>query len=93
MPLFLEKKGYIVDTTVYHDKKCAILLEENGRKSADRCIRALNVWYFMITDQVEKGTIEIKYCPMDNMVGNYMSKGLQGIKFNNFGKFIMGSKQ
>jgi hypothetical protein len=47
----------------------------------------------MITDQVEKGTIEIKYCPMDNMVGNYMSKGLQGIKFNNFGKFIMGSKQ
>ena len=43
VPLFLEKKGYIVDTTVYQDNKSAILLEENGRKSADRHMRALNV--------------------------------------------------
>jgi hypothetical protein len=47
----------------------------------------------MITDQVEKGTVEIKYRPLDNMVGNYMSKGLQCIKFNNCRKLIMGSKQ
>jgi hypothetical protein len=43
VPLFLEKKGYIVDTTVYQDNKSAILLEENGRKSEDRHMRALNV--------------------------------------------------
>jgi hypothetical protein len=28
---------------VYQDNKSAILLEENGRKSADRHMRALNV--------------------------------------------------
>ena len=92
-PLFLEEQGYEVYTTLYQDNKSAILLEENGKKSSGRRTRALNVRYFMITDQVEKGTVEIKYCPTDDMIGDYMSKGLQGVKFDKFRKLIMGDKQ
>jgi hypothetical protein len=46
----------------------------------------------MITDQVDKRLIKIKYCPTDNMVGDYMSKGLQGIKFEKFRNVIMGKE-
>ena len=90
-PLFLEKQGYKVEKNiVYQDNKSTILLEKNGKKSSGKRTRALNIRYFMITDQVEKGNMEIKYCPTDNMVGDYMSKGLQGVKFDKFRKEIMG---
>mgnify|MGYP003551489738 FL=1 len=46
----------------------------------------------MITDQVEKGIVNIKYCPMYDMVGNGMSTGLQGVKFEKFRNIIMGGK-
>ena len=46
----------------------------------------------MITDQVEKGMVEIKYCPMDDIVGHYMSKGLQGIRFEKFRCLVMGKE-
>ena len=50
----------------------------------------LNIHYFMITDEVDRGNVSIRYCPTDNMIGNYMSKGLQGVKFSKFRKDIMG---
>ena len=44
----------------------------------------------MVTDQVEKGLINIEYCPTDEMIGDFMTKGLQRIKFEKFCKAIMG---
>ena len=41
---------------LHQDNKSTILLHENGRKSAGKWLRALNVRYFSLTDQVEKGT-------------------------------------
>jgi hypothetical protein len=54
--LFLEAQGYDVDKNiVYQDNKSAILLETNGKKSSGKQTHALNIRYFFITDQVEKG--------------------------------------
>ena len=78
---------------MYQDNKSAILLEKNGKKSSVKCMQALNIRYFLIMDQVEKGMVQIKYCPMEDMVGNYMSKGLQGVKFEKFWNIIMGREQ
>ena len=50
----------------------------------------MNIRYFMITDQIGCGNVQIEYCPTDNMIGDYMMKGLQGIKFSTFRKKIMG---
>ena len=62
--LFLEEQGYAVEKNIlYQDNKSAILLEENGRKSSGKRTRALNVRYFFLTDQVEKGNLTITYCP------------------------------
>ena len=89
--LFIEAQGYdVIENVLYQDNKSAILLETNGCKSAGKRSRALNVRYFFITDQVERGNLSIEYCPMDNMLGDYMTKATQGAKFTGFRKEIMG---
>ena len=89
--LFLEHQGYSIDMNIlYQDNNSAILLENNGRKSIGKQSRALNVRYFFLTDQVQQGNLVIKYCPTDIMLGDYMTKPLQGAKFVQFRKAIMG---
>ena len=44
----------------------------------------------MITDQLKRGTLQIEYCPTDDMLVDYMTKGLQGVKFSRFRRRIMG---
>ena len=45
--------------------------------------------YFYITDQVNKQQINIKHCPTENMIADYMTKALQGKLFKKFRKQIM----
>jgi hypothetical protein len=52
---------------LYQGNKSAILLETNGKKSSGKRTRALNIRYFFLTDQVEKGKVTIVYCPTDDM--------------------------
>jgi hypothetical protein len=61
--LFLEAQGYDVEkNNVYQDNKSAkIFLETNGKKSSGKQTCALNMRYFFITDQVEKGNTQIKH--------------------------------
>ena len=90
---FLEAQGYDVEeNVVYQDNKSAILLEKNGRKSAGKRSRALNVRYFFVTDQVEKGNVMIEYCGTEKMVADFMTKLLQDEKFKEFRKMILGEQ-
>jgi hypothetical protein len=68
----------------------AILLEINGKKSSSKRTRALNIQYFFLTDQAEKGNVQIEYCPTDDMVGNFHTKPLEGEKFRRFRDAILG---
>ena len=53
---FMEVQGYTIKENILHqDNKSTILLQENGRKSAGKRSRALNMRYFFVMDQVEKG--------------------------------------
>jgi hypothetical protein len=89
--LFLEAQGYDVEKNiVYQDNKSAILLETNGKKSSGKQTRALNILYFFVTDQVEKGNAQIEHCGTDNMVGDFFTKPLQGKKFHRFRNDILG---
>ena len=90
--LFMEAQGYNIEKNIlYQDNKSAILLEENGKKISSQRTRALNIRYFFLTDQVEKNNISISYCPTTEMVGDFMTKPLQGILFEKFKKSIMGN--
>jgi hypothetical protein len=82
--LFLEEQGYDINSNIlYQDNKSPNLLETNGKKSSGKRTPALNIRYFFLTDQVEKGSITIVYCPTDDMVRDFYTKPLQGEKFGN----------
>ena len=87
---FLEAQGYPVkDCILYQDNRSAMLLETNGRKSAGKRSRHLNIRFFFVADQQGKGHIKIVHCPTDQMVGDYMTKPLHGKKFIEFRQDIM----
>ena len=46
--------------------------------------------YFFLTDQIEKGDLIVEYCPTGDMIGDFMTKPLQGAKFQKFQDAIMG---
>ena len=88
---FLEQQGYgIKDNVLYQDNQSAIRLESNGRASAGKRSRHLDIRFFFITDQVKKGLVTIKYCPTDEMDADFFTKPLQGKKFQKFRRRIMG---
>ena len=67
----------------FHKDSSTIKLESNGRTSAGKRSRHLDIKHFYVTDQVEKGLITIEYCPTDQMVADYATKALQGKLFVN----------
>jgi len=88
---FMEEQGYDVkENLLYQDNKSTILLENNGKRSSGKRTRAINIRYFFLTDQVEKGNLRIEYCPTAEMNGDYMSKPLQRSLFEKFRSRIMG---
>ena len=87
---FLEAQGYSTKPqVVLQDNESAIKLEKNGHKSMGQRSRHIEIRYFFVTDRVQKGDLEIRYCPTDKMEGDYMSKALQGSKFHGHRKSIM----
>ena len=89
--LFMEAQGYKIERNiVYQDNKSAILLEKNGKRSSGKRTRAMNIRYFLLTDQIAKGNLEVEYCPTDEMIADYETKPLQGAKFNKFRRALMG---
>jgi hypothetical protein len=86
---FIEAQGYGCRTTLLQDNQSAIKMETNGRASAGQRSRHLNIQYFFIHDMKKKGNIQIKYCPTDKILGDYMPKPLHGKKFNKQRNAIM----
>jgi hypothetical protein len=74
---FMEAQGYQVqDNILFQDNKSAILLEKNGKASSSKCTKHINIWYFLITDRVDKGDVSLVWCPTGDMIGDFMTKPL-----------------
>ena len=89
----MEQQGYKTELVLYQDNQSAMVLETNGTKSLSKRTRHLNICYYFITDQIKKKQLEVKYCPTDDMIGDFMTKPLQGSKFKKFRRLIMGEAQ
>ena len=88
--LFMEEQGYdITSNVLYQDNKSAILLEKNGKRSSGKRTRALNIRYFFVTDQIEKGLLTVEYCPTGEMIADFFTKPLQGKLFRMFRSLIL----
>ena len=91
---FLEEQGYkSKDTIVYQDNKSAILLEKNGRESASKRTRHINIRYFFIKDRIECKEVKVKYCSLDKMLEDFFTKPLQGKKLTDFRNEIMNHQE
>ena len=89
--LFLEAQGYEVKKNILcQDNKSTILLLETGKRSSGKRTRALNIRYFFLTDQRDKGNLSVEYCPTGDMIGDYFTKPKQGQDFRRFRSAIMG---
>ena len=86
---FLSEQGYTSETTIYQDNTSAILLEKKGTESSSKRTRHINIRYYFIKDCIDKKHLTVKYCPTDDMIGDYPSKPLQGKKFKKHRKTIM----
>jgi hypothetical protein len=89
--LFMEAQGYKVEQNIlFQDNKSTILLLNNGKRSSSKRTRAINIRYFFLTDQIEKGRLSVSYCPTSEMIGDFFSKPLQGKAFMKMKRLIMG---
>ena len=90
---FLRAQGYtlLYTPTLMQDNMSAIQLENNGIFSSHKRMRHVDIRYYFITDQIEKGLLKVEYCPTDEMMADCMSKPLQGEKFNRFRRLIMNN--
>ena len=87
---FLQEQGYPLKPSILHqDNQSSILLEKNGRASSGKRTRHMNIRYFFVSDCVKRGHIIIRYCPTDDMIGDFFTKPLQGTKFRLFRNIIM----
>lgn len=68
-------------------------IEENGRASVSKRTRHFNIKYFYIMDLKERGEVEIKYCPTDAMLVDFMTKPLVGTKFILFRQQVMNKHE
>ena len=64
-------------------------MEMNGRASVGKRSRHINIRHFFVTDQMQKGNIQIRYRSTNDMIVDYVTKPLQGKKFQQFKAAIL----
>ena len=50
----------------------------------------INIWYLFITNRVNNVEVSVVLCPTGDMIGDYMTKPLQGVMFRERRYQIMG---
>ena len=61
---------------IYPDNMSNLRLETSGMESTNKQTRHFDLKLFYITDLVKRKEIEVKYCPSDKMIADYLSKKL-----------------
>ena len=65
------------------------LVEENGKESSHKRTRHINIRYFFITDCIKCREFEVEYCPTNDIWVDFLTKPLQGKKFQKFREILM----
>ncbi len=88
----MKAQGFAVSNNIlYQDNKSAMLLETNGRALSSKRTRHIEIWYYYVANQVGKGDLRVVWCPMDEMIADFLMKPLQGKAFVKFWDLLMGA--
>ena len=76
---FMEAQGYTIERNVlYQDNNSTILLANNGRMSAGKNSRHIKNRFFLKTDKVNQGDLEIRHMGTKSMWADVNTKPAQG---------------
>ena len=79
---FIEAQGYTVDQNiVYQDNQATLTLMTNGRLSSTKRTKHIHARYFLVKDLIDRGEVEVKYAPTDEMWSDVFTKPLMGKKW------------
>ena len=89
----MKAQGYdMPPAIIYQDNQSAMAMMSNGGATA-KLTRHINIRYFWMKDNVERGEVCIKYMPTDDMLADVLTKPLQGEKFRNFVSRLLGADE
>ena len=79
---FIEAQGHTVNNNIMcQDNKRCILLKTYGKFLSSKRTKHINNKYFLITDNIAQGDLELEYCPTDKMWADRHTKPKQGLPF------------
>ena len=71
---FLQEQVYSLKPSILQqDNQSSIILENNGRASIGKQTRHMNIRYFFVSYCVKSRHIIIRYCPNDDMIGDFFT--------------------
>ena len=79
-----------MENFLFQDNGSSILLEKNEKVLGSKCTKHINIRYFFITDKVAQGNLPLVCCPTGDIIGDFMTKPLQGALLRHFIDYIMG---
>ena len=65
-------------------------MEKNGKSSISKRKKHIKIIYYFVTYCIEKYELSLESCPIADMIGDFMTKPIQGAAFNRFGGQVMG---
>ena len=87
---FVAGQGFKVKLNIiFQDNTSTMKLQKNGKLSSGKRTRHFDIKLFYITDLINRDEVEVRYCPTDDMIADYMSKPVVGAKFEKFRDLIM----
>ena len=86
----IAQSGYDNEDILMQDNQSCILLENNGRYSAGKGSKHIDIQYFFVTDRIKKKHVKVKYCPTEEMITDFFTKTLQGALVYKFRDAILG---
>ena len=88
----MKEQGYDLNVILKQDNSSTKLLLDNGRSSASKRTRHLNIRYYYLHDCIKRGDLTTEYCSTDEMTADYLNKPLQGKQFYKLRKKLMNIK-
>ena len=86
----MNAQGYHPKITLAKDNESEIRMLKNGKDSCTARSKHVAIKYFWSTDRIKNGDIQVKHCPTEKMLADYMSKPVQGSLFKKIRNVIMG---
>ena len=77
------------ENIIFQDNKSTLILKKSGKASSSKRTKHIKVRYFFAKDKIEKGEVEVKYCPTEKMWSGILTKPLQEEKLSKMRSMLM----